>query len=39
VRPLEPGLTEPDRLYKAVRSVARSGPLDDDFSVVVATLT
>jgi serine phosphatase RsbU (regulator of sigma subunit) len=26
---------EPQRLYAAVRKVARPGPLDDDFSAVV----
>jgi hypothetical protein len=30
-----PGLTESERLYGAVRGVARPGGLDDDFSIVV----
>ncbi len=32
-----PGLTESERLYREVRSVARPGGLDDDFSLVVMT--
>ncbi len=34
----EPGLAEPQRIYQSVRKVARSGPLDDDFSVLVTKL-
>jgi sigma-B regulation protein RsbU (phosphoserine phosphatase) len=30
-------LTEPQRLYEAVRAAAQPGPLEDDFSVVVVT--
>ena len=33
--PPMPGVTEPQRLYSAVREAARPGPLDDDFSLVV----
>ena len=33
--PPEPGLTEPQRIYDAVRAATRPGPLDDDFSLVV----
>jgi serine phosphatase RsbU (regulator of sigma subunit) len=33
------GATESQRLYRAVRSVARPGPLDDDFSVMVVTFS
>jgi serine phosphatase RsbU (regulator of sigma subunit) len=36
-QPLEDGLTEPERLYRAVRGLARPGGLDDDFSLVVVT--
>jgi serine phosphatase RsbU (regulator of sigma subunit) len=32
-----PGTTESDRLHQAVRAVARPGPLDDDFSLLVVT--
>lgn len=31
----DPAPQEPQRLYEAVRSAARSGPLDDDFSVLL----
>jgi serine phosphatase RsbU (regulator of sigma subunit) len=31
------GVPEPERLYRAVREVARSGLLDDDFSLVALT--
>jgi len=33
-----PGLAEPQRIYQSVQKVARRGPLDDDFSVLVARL-
>ena len=36
--PHDPGVTEPEHLFGVVRSLARAGPLDDDFSIVVATL-
>lgn len=32
--PPEPGLAEPERLWRAVRRAARPGPLDDDVSVL-----
>ena len=32
-----PGTPEAERLYQAVRRVARPGPLDDDFSLMVVT--
>jgi sigma-B regulation protein RsbU (phosphoserine phosphatase) len=35
--PLVAGTSEPDRLYNAVKEVARPGPLDDDFSLVTVT--
>jgi len=31
------GLAEPQRIYQAVRAVARPGPFDDDFSMLVVT--
>ena len=31
------GVTESERLYRAVRAAAQPGPLDDDFSLVVLT--
>jgi serine phosphatase RsbU (regulator of sigma subunit) len=31
------GVTEPQRLYEAVRAAVRPGPLDDDFSLVALT--
>jgi sigma-B regulation protein RsbU (phosphoserine phosphatase) len=37
LQPPEAGLTEPERLHKAVRGLARPGGLDDDFSLVVLT--
>jgi sigma-B regulation protein RsbU (phosphoserine phosphatase) len=36
-QPPVPGLTESERLHRAVRSMARPGGLDDDFSLVVMT--
>lgn len=33
-QPPMPGVTEPQRLYNAVREAARPGPLDDDVSIV-----
>ncbi len=33
--PSIPGVSEPDRVYQAIRAAARPGPLDDDFSVLV----
>jgi serine phosphatase RsbU (regulator of sigma subunit) len=38
LEPLVPRLPESARLYGAVGGVARPGPLDDDFSVLVVTL-
>jgi len=32
-----PGITEPERVYQAIRTVAKAGPLDDDFSLVALT--
>jgi serine phosphatase RsbU (regulator of sigma subunit) len=32
-----PGLTEPQRVNRAIREVARPGPLDDDFSLLAVT--
>lgn len=34
----EPGVTEPEHLFKVVQGLARPGPLDDDFSLVVAQI-
>ncbi len=36
-QPVRPGVPEPDRLYQAVRTAARPGALEDDFSVLVVT--
>jgi sigma-B regulation protein RsbU (phosphoserine phosphatase) len=36
-QPERPGVPEPDRLYQAVRTAARPGALEDDFSVLVVT--
>jgi serine phosphatase RsbU (regulator of sigma subunit) len=33
--PVQPGLSEAERLYQSVRATARPGPLEDDFSVLV----
>jgi hypothetical protein len=30
-------LPEPQRLYRAVKAIARPGPLDDDFTLMVVT--
>jgi hypothetical protein len=30
-----PGVSEPQRLYEAVRAATGPGPLEDDFSVLV----
>ncbi|MBU6497957.1 MAG: SpoIIE family protein phosphatase [Rhodospirillales bacterium] len=37
MQPAMPGLSEPQRLYRAVRAAARPGPLDDDFSVLAVS--
>jgi serine phosphatase RsbU (regulator of sigma subunit) len=37
LHPPEPGVSEPERLSRAVRSVAKAGVLDDDFSLVAVT--
>ncbi len=34
-QPPEPGVPEPRRLFNAVRQMARPGPLDDDFSLLL----
>jgi serine phosphatase RsbU (regulator of sigma subunit) len=39
VEPLSDDVPEAERLYRAVRSIARPGPLDDDFSVLVVTFS
>jgi serine phosphatase RsbU (regulator of sigma subunit) len=36
--PAAPSERETERLYRAVRSVARAGPLEDDFTLMVMTL-
>ncbi len=36
-RPGEPGQSEAQRIYRAVRALVRPGPLDDDFSVLAVT--
>lgn len=35
-RPHDPGVSEPEHLFRVVRGLARAGPLDDDFSMLVA---
>lgn len=35
--PSVPGTTEPERVYQAIRQVAKPGPLDDDFSLMALT--
>jgi serine phosphatase RsbU (regulator of sigma subunit) len=35
--PAVPGLSEPDRVYQAVKKAAALGPLEDDFSLVAVT--
>jgi len=37
--PCRNGVAESERLYRAVRSAARPGPLDDDFSLMVVTFS
>jgi serine phosphatase RsbU (regulator of sigma subunit) len=39
MRPEQPGLSEPQRMYQAVRAAARPGPLPDDFSALVLRFT
>jgi serine phosphatase RsbU (regulator of sigma subunit) len=36
-QPHDPVLTEPERLHAHVRSLSRSGPFDDDFSILTVT--
>ena len=38
VRPQDAGVPESEHLFRVVRGLARPGPLDDDFSMMVATL-
>ena len=35
-RPHDPDVSEPEHLFRVVRGLARAGPLDDDFSMLVA---
>ena len=35
--PPPPGESDADRIYRAVKAIARPGPLDDDFSILVVT--
>ena len=35
-RPHDAGVSEPEHLFRVVRGLARAGPLDDDFSMLVA---
>ena len=35
-RPHDAGVSEPEHLFQVVRGLARAGPLDDDFSMLVA---
>lgn len=37
LQPAVPGQTEPERVYQAIKAVAKPGPLDDDFSLVALT--
>ena len=39
MEPSVPGTTEPDRVYQAIRQAAKSGPLDDDFSLIALTFS
>jgi serine phosphatase RsbU (regulator of sigma subunit) len=36
-QPAEPGVTDPDRVYRAVKQAAAAGPLEDDFSLMALT--
>jgi hypothetical protein len=38
MQPAIAGLDEPQLLYRAVRAASRSGPLDDDISMMLVTL-
>jgi len=35
--PSVPGVTEPERVYQLVKQAAKTGPLDDDFSLMAVT--
>lgn len=35
--PSVPGQTEPERVYTAIKAIAKAGPLDDDFSLMALT--
>ena len=35
--PAVPGVTDPDRVYQAVKQAAAPGPLEDDFSLMALT--
>jgi len=35
--PSTPGVTDPERVYQAIRDVSKPGPLDDDFSLMALT--
>jgi sigma-B regulation protein RsbU (phosphoserine phosphatase) len=37
LRPATSGMSEPDRLYQAVKQAAKPGLLDDDFSLMTVT--
>jgi sigma-B regulation protein RsbU (phosphoserine phosphatase) len=37
--PAVPGRTEPDRVYQAVKQAAKSGPFEDDFSLMALTFS
>ena len=37
MQPANPPTTEPERIYQSIRAMARSGPFDDDFSLLVLT--
>ena len=39
LQPAVPGQTEPERIYQAIKTVAKAGPLDDDFSLVASSST
>jgi len=36
-QPAAPVIAEPERIYREVKTAARPGPLDDDFSVLMVT--
>jgi len=37
-KPMTRGVSEPDRLYKAIQEIAGSGPFADDFTLLSVTI-